>query len=44
MIRNLLTSVIVWIHQTLKSINAKPYYKIIDVSIEYYLDITKTPY
>ena len=44
MIRNLLTSVIVWIHQTLKSINAKPDYKIIDVSMEYYLDITKTPY
>jgi hypothetical protein len=43
MLRNLLTNVILWIHGTVKSIVSVPDYKIIDTSMEYFLDTTKTP-
>lgn len=43
MLVNLLTNVIIWIHSILKSINAKPDYKIADTSMEYFLDTTKPP-
>ena len=38
MLRNLLTNVILWIHGTVKSIVSVPDYKIIDTSMEYFLD------
>jgi hypothetical protein len=43
MIGNLLTNIIVWVYETLKYITSKPDYKIIDASMEYFLDNSKPP-
>ena len=36
MVFNLLTNVIIWVYDTLKSVRGKPDYTIIDTSMEYY--------
>ncbi len=36
MVFNLLTNVIIWVYDTLKSVRAKPDYTIIETSMEYY--------
>lgn len=43
MLLNLLTSVILWIHVSIKNIFSKPDYKIIESSMEYKLNNEKTP-
>ena len=44
MLGNLLTNVILWVYDTVKTIFSVPDYKIVDESMEYFLDNTKTPF
>ena len=44
MLGNLLTNVILWVYDTLKTIFSVQDYKVIDNSMEYFLDHTKTPF
>lgn len=43
MLGNLLTNVIIWVYDTVKTIFSVPDYKIIDESMEYYIDNDITP-
>ena len=43
MLGNLLTNVILWVYSTLQSLFSSPDYRIMDTSMEYFLDPTKTP-
>ena len=43
MFGNLLTNVILWVYSTLQSVFSISDYRIVDTSMEYFLDTTKTP-
>jgi hypothetical protein len=43
MIINFLTNVIIWVYDSIKSVTSRPDYKIIDESMEYYIDNDITP-
>ena len=44
MLGNLLTNVIIWVYDTVKTVFSVKDYKIVDESMEYFLDNTKTPF
>ena len=43
MLLNLLTNVIIWVHTVIKDVFSQPDYKIMDTSMEYFLDNEKAP-
>tara|TARA_B100000427_G_scaffold323609_1_gene327350 strand:+ start:1282 stop:1899 length:618 start_codon:yes stop_codon:yes gene_type:complete len=43
MLGNLLTTVILWVYDTIQSLFSTPDYRITDTSLEYFLDTSKTP-
>tara|TARA_B100001996_G_scaffold58926_2_gene41924 strand:- start:9370 stop:9987 length:618 start_codon:yes stop_codon:yes gene_type:complete len=43
MLLNLLTNVIIWVHTVIKEVFSQPDYKIMDTSMEYFLDNEKAP-